>query len=103
MTGDMVPLCDQHFAPMRSNSTLRLTCHGCTGDQFCERRYDALIGYYGGTSPTETYRVACGTHFCTLFVCAYDADRQIRRYACPMEGCKNITELHPATLAVQLD
>jgi hypothetical protein len=88
----MVPLCDQHFAPMRSNSTLRLTFHGCTGDQFCERRYDALIGYYGGTSPTETYRVACGTHFCTLFVCAYDADRQIRRYACPMEGCKNITE-----------
>jgi hypothetical protein len=104
MTGDQVPLCDQHYAPMLRTRGLPLIFHGCTEDKSCKRRYHPSFGYYGGRNPTMTYdRVLCHTHFKALYVCVYDAQREIRRYACPVQGCKNVTEWLPSRPDVQLD
>lgn len=103
VTGDLVPLCDQHHAPMFQSSALPLIFHGCTGDQSCERRYDDLLGYCRATSPTMTYRVLCHIHFKALYMCDYDSDRHLRRYACPVHGCKIGTEWLPAGLGASLD
>jgi hypothetical protein len=93
VTGDLAPLCDQHHAPMRRSIAIPLTFQGCTRDQFCQRRYHPLIGYYAGVSLTRTYEIYCATHFHRpLYVCAYNAKHRLRRYACPVPGCENITE-----------
>jgi|SRR6516162_8303899 len=99
MTRNLVPLCDQHHAPMFRSNALPLIFHGCTDDRSCERRYDPSLGYYGGRNP---YRVLCGIHFKALYVCAYDAHREVSRYACPVQECNNVTEWLPAKLDVTL-
>ena len=91
--GQIVSLCDQHNAPMRLSDTHLLIFHGCTEDKACERRYDPSLGYYGDPSPTMTsHRVLCHAHFKALYLCAYDAHRDVRWYACPVQGCNNVTE-----------
>ena len=93
VTGDLALLCDRHHAPMRRSLTIPLKFQGCTGDQFCKRRYHPLIGYYAGVSPTASYEVYCVTHFPRpLYVYAYDAKHRLKQYACPVPGCENITE-----------
>jgi hypothetical protein len=96
VTDDLAPLCDQHHSLMRRSKTIRLTFQGCTEDEFCRRRYHPLIGYYAGQYPTEAPEIYCVTHFHRLlYVCAYDAKRDVRKYACPVPGC-DVTEWLPA-------
>ena len=93
VTGDLTPLCDQHHTPMRRSLTIPQTFQGCTGDEFCQRRYHPLIGYYGGVSPNGTYEIYCATHFHRpLYLFAYDAKHRLCQYACPVPGCEDITE-----------
>jgi hypothetical protein len=83
---------------MRCSKTILLTFQGCTGDEFCQRRYHPLIGYYAGLFSKGTNELYCTTHFHRpLYVCAYDAKRHLSRYACPEPGCENITEWLPGT------
>jgi len=99
--GDLAPLCDQHYAPMRRSIGTQLTLQGCTGDQLCQRRYHPLIGYYAGLFTRKTAELYCATHFhSVLYVYAYDANHRLRQYACPIPGCEYISEWLPASPAV---
>jgi hypothetical protein len=93
MKDDLAPLCDQHHSPMRRSKTIPQTFQGCTGDEICQRRYHALIGYYAGVNPTRIYELYCVTHFHQPpYVCAFDAKRGVRKYACAVQGCEHVTE-----------
>ena len=93
MTGDLAPLCDQHHALMRRSKTIPVTFQGCAEDEFCQRRYHPLIGYYAGLFSKGTNELYCTTHFHRpLYVCAYDAKRGLSQYACPVPGCGNRTK-----------
>ena len=81
---------------MQRSMTIPQTFQGCTGEEFCQRRYHPLIGYYAGVFPKGTIELYCGIHFrLPLYVCAYDAQRRLSRYACPEPGCEDITEWLP--------
>jgi len=90
---DLAILCDQHHSLMRRSNTIPQTFQGCTGDQFCQRRYHPLIGYYAGVNPTKIYELYCEIHLHRrLYVCAYYAEHRLRKYACPEPGCTHVTE-----------
>ena len=93
MTDCLAPLCDQHLYRMHRSMTIPQTFQGCMGDQLCQRRYHPLIGYYGGLSSASAPEIYCATHFhSALYVCAYDAKRDARKYACPERGCEHVAE-----------
>jgi len=93
VTGDLAPLCDQHHSPMCPSRTLPEAFQGCTGNEFCQRRYHRLIGYYGGLFFASAPEIYCAEHLRQpLYECAFDAKHRLWQYACPVPGCEYVTE-----------
>ncbi len=96
MRSDIVPLCDKDcslmspaVAPVSYDSTLEY--YRCSHGEWCPRCYSESLGYLTpvkGARPTDvTNEPRCQEHDRPMFISSVDRQHNVRRYACPEQGC----------------
>jgi len=108
---DILPLCDQHYRTMEfsiapHNFNYSIEYFRCT-DKFCHRCFSESLGYVtpikdappleslGYVTPIKdapplvsTNQRRCEKHGRPMFISSVDRQRNIVRFACPEEGCR---------------
>jgi hypothetical protein len=93
---DILPLCDQHYRTMEfsiapHNSNYSIEYFRCT-DKFCHRCFSESLGYVTPVKDAPPLISAnqrrCEKHGRPMFISSVDRQRNLVRYVCPEEGCR---------------
>jgi len=96
MRTDILPLCDKDYslmspavAPVSYDSGLEY--FQCRHGDWCPRCYSEALGYLTVIKGERPRDVAdeprCNRHGQPMFISSVDRQRNLRRYACPEQGC----------------
>jgi hypothetical protein len=99
MRTDLLPLCDNHHRTMEAsvapfNADYSIEFFRCT-EKFCGRCFSERLGYVTpkkGEAPVVSHdQPRCERHGRPMFISSLDRQRNVVRYACPEEDCREST------------
>ena len=95
---DILPLCDKHYRTMAAaiapfSADYSIEFFRCTAE-FCQRCFSERLGY---VTPRRNEppliradQPRCDQHGRPMFICSLDRQRNVIRYACPEENCREM-------------
>ncbi len=95
---DILPLCDKHYRTMAAaiapfSADYSIEFFRCTAE-FCQRCFSERLGY---VTPRRNEppliradQPRCDQHGRPMFICSLDRQRNVIRYACPEEHCREM-------------
>jgi hypothetical protein len=100
MRTDTLPLCDQHYRTMEFllapfNVNYSVEFFRCT-EKFCHRCFSESLGYATprrDEAPlVSSDQPRCEKHGRPMFISSLDRQRNVLRYVCPEQGCRETAQ-----------
>lgn len=95
---DILPLCDKHYRTMAPaiapfSADYSIEFFRCTAE-FCQRCFSERLGYVtprrNEPPLIRSDQPRCEQHGRPMFICSLDRQRNVIRYACPEEHCREV-------------